>query len=969
MSSGNKPSWGSFLSQAVAGVEARLDNILAEDEDGAANCTNGKSQPSSVKGTIPKQQPSPAVSRAASTSSRTTDRLQQRLQKAIAAKAATAGSPRQSTDLSRQSSDRARESLDYPGLSADHSTQSAPDSPSLDDDKESAAKERGGGNKAVAEGTDKNAEGKDESDAKEDKSLDHKLEAEPAFPAEVPEIKVSEEPELDLVPQEAPQLEAVNSNTNSKVVAALMDELDRLKSALQVKERQASNLEAKLQKVMTSLEAANNKVRAAAASENDRKAIRELEETVASLEVEKRLAADRAKRQLAELKERADRATQNANKVELESKAELLAMESRLEAVRSQAEEVTTSPQADSEAKLLRQLQNLQAQHASASANWQGIETTMLSRISSIENERDEALHRESEMRKKARDAAARAERQEEELEDARLSTPNMDHINSQHKAQADRLTERAEMAEMALAEARAEIEKQKQALDEEKRKRPDNERRAWLEDLPQTYRPGTSSGLGSPQLIVPSRTFSSDYLGASPLPVKARKPSSPSSNGEAGQMVPPRRPSALSYIQSMVSSTGGGQTASLVYGSTFGDAETPPVPPDDKDEMSDPIESIAAPAHGMPDVASISTIAAGPSVQLVERMSAAIRRLESEKVAAREELGRISSQRDEARGEMVTLMKEIESNKAAVEKVADLESQVEEINQRYQTTLELLGEKSELVDELKADVEDVKQMYRELVERTHPRRLRSALRSTMEDDGDKYAAHAAAREGNLTTFQHLLEDKPKLATLEDPDGRVPLHWACSSNSYPIALYLSTLKSFDPDVQDASGWTPLMIAGSVQDADSLVGLLLARDADVNMTTNGGQSIMHFVASKGNLHLARKLLAQKPKPASARIRDNRGLYPIHRAAAAGHTVLVKLLIEAGRSPLDATDQAGYTALHHAVAEGHGDTAVLLLQNGADATKKDVDGTLAIDLAPDTSVKKFIHQQAEREGISL
>jgi hypothetical protein len=27
--------WGSFLSQAVAGVEARLDNILAENEEGA----------------------------------------------------------------------------------------------------------------------------------------------------------------------------------------------------------------------------------------------------------------------------------------------------------------------------------------------------------------------------------------------------------------------------------------------------------------------------------------------------------------------------------------------------------------------------------------------------------------------------------------------------------------------------------------------------------------------------------------------------------------------------------------------------------------------------------------------------------------------------------------------------------------------------------------------------------------------
>ena len=120
-----------------------------------------------------------------------------------------------------------------------------------------------------------------------------------------------------------------------------------------------------------------------------------------------------------------------------------------------------------------------------------------------------------------------------------------------------------------------------------------------------------------------------------------------------------------------------------------------------------------------MQDMLSVSTVAAGPSVQLVERMSAAIRRLESEKVAAREELARISKQRDEARAELVAMMREVEEGKQARKKVDDLERQVAEVNERYETTLELLGEKSELVEELKADVQDVKDMYRDLVERT----------------------------------------------------------------------------------------------------------------------------------------------------------------------------------------------------------------------------------------------------------
>lgn len=68
----------------------------------------------------------------------------------------------------------------------------------------------------------------------------------------------------------------------------------------------------------------------------------------------------------------------------------------------------------------------------------------------------------------------------------------------------------------------------------------------------------------------------------------------------------------------------------------------------------------------------------------------------------------------------------------------------------------------------------------------------------------------------------------------------------------------------------------------------------------------------------------------------------------------------------------TDSAGQTPLHHAVAEGHGifnlillgvkypnksigDTAVALLKAGAETDKKDVDGYLALDLAPDPQVR--------------
>ena len=130
-------------------------------------------------------------------------------------------------------------------------------------------------------------------------------------------------------------------------------------------------------------------------------------------------------------------------------------------------------------------------------------------------------------------------------------------------------------------------------------------------------------------------------------------------------------------------------------------------------------VNTPATPERTINDVISASTAGAGPSVQLVERMSAAVRRLESEKAGHKDELSRLSGQRDEARDQIVGLMKEVEEKRGWESRVNELEKEMEGVQERYLTTLEMLGEKSERVEELKADVQDLKGMYRELVDNT----------------------------------------------------------------------------------------------------------------------------------------------------------------------------------------------------------------------------------------------------------
>jgi 26S proteasome non-ATPase regulatory subunit 10 len=129
--------------------------------------------------------------------------------------------------------------------------------------------------------------------------------------------------------------------------------------------------------------------------------------------------------------------------------------------------------------------------------------------------------------------------------------------------------------------------------------------------------------------------------------------------------------------------------------------------------------------------------------------------------------------------------------------------------------------------------------------------------------------------------------------------------------------------------------------------------------------------LHFAASKANLDIARMLVEHK---ASTRTKDRRQQLPIHRAAAVGSVPVLKLLLE-NRSPINTADVDGMTPLHHgtrlsfardgteltraiAISEGHGDAAVFLLKQGAESNKKNTEGELAINMAPDAKVSNSL-----------
>jgi len=80
--------------------------------------------------------------------------------------------------------------------------------------------------------------------------------------------------------------------------------------------------------------------------------------------------------------------------------------------MRTAAEEASSGSGGEAQVKMFRQIETLQSQYATARENWQGIESSLLAKAATLEKERDEAQRRESEMRKKARDAVRAANAQ-----------------------------------------------------------------------------------------------------------------------------------------------------------------------------------------------------------------------------------------------------------------------------------------------------------------------------------------------------------------------------------------------------------------------------------------------------------------------------------------------------------------------------------------------------------------------------
>ncbi|XP_032082417.1 2-5A-dependent ribonuclease [Thamnophis elegans] len=218
---------------------------------------------------------------------------------------------------------------------------------------------------------------------------------------------------------------------------------------------------------------------------------------------------------------------------------------------------------------------------------------------------------------------------------------------------------------------------------------------------------------------------------------------------------------------------------------------------------------------------------------------------------------------------------------------------------------------------------------------------------------------NSAVKKGDLKLVRQLLEDGADInAKVEG--GWTPLHSAVQRNSEEIVNFLLE-NGADPLARKDNGATPFILAGVIGNV-KLLKLFLDKGSCINEYDINGFTAFMEAACYGHKE-ALEFLYQNGADANQRREVDEikkalkkgGATALMDAASHGHFALVKILVEEMGADVNICDNQDGNALIHALSEDKDwnkdreDSALFLLKNEIDVSKRDVNGKTVLILA--------------------
>jgi ankyrin repeat protein len=177
-----------------------------------------------------------------------------------------------------------------------------------------------------------------------------------------------------------------------------------------------------------------------------------------------------------------------------------------------------------------------------------------------------------------------------------------------------------------------------------------------------------------------------------------------------------------------------------------------------------------------------------------------------------------------------------------------------------------------------------------------------------------KTALYLAAEKGDVERVKRLIAVKASLATPAAKDVAYPIHAVFSLDDAKVAQEMAeAMLAEQPDLlnqPDGKGETPLHLAVGSEPLDEnieLIDFLLAKEVNVNPITPAMYTPLGLALRKGNVTIAKKLLAAGASLKEA-CKDLRP-HPLHVALKKCNSQMVELLIEQDADLIELPDEKG------------------------------------------------------------
>ncbi|KAG0372588.1 hypothetical protein BGX24_000062 [Mortierella sp. AD032] len=447
----------------------------------------------------------------------------------------------------------------------------------------------------------------------------------------------------------------------------------------------------------------------AAALEREMKLNEDLQEQLDSLKAQHAAVESNLRQDIQELRVSLSNREELAGEKEDQLYMEIRGLQARLEQNDHDSYELQETLD-EARRPLLRQIEILQNQQGVANRNWDKVEKSLTRRITEAEENTVKAQERERNARDKLDEVKSQIITLEARLETLRIADTQLrSDMNSNKRF----LAEKEEAARQAQAELSRERLIRERAVEEAK----EDVERKWRQQQ-QAEVEKLKSQIQQLQQQQSQRSIHSgsdgDLLNATPDSINARRPSSSS---------------IVSVNSPMLG--GGGLLASKMVGGAQGrvsfESMTSPTSLDgmapslSRSSSSHTMSSVVAgTGPGTPTVGLMGLGGGGSSntgqAVAMERLNTMVRQLEGQVTFLAEQVRSANRNKDELSDELVKVTMELEELQTAATMVPSLEQELSLLKDRHRAALEMLGEKTEEVQELRADILDVKEAYRDQI-------------------------------------------------------------------------------------------------------------------------------------------------------------------------------------------------------------------------------------------------------------